>query len=560
MIFKGIFHVRYIAPTPTAQPIKSRAYSSASQNLKKNTTRWAHKQVPKHIPTTAGEKPAEPGQNLSNVRTIATMKYLLLLLLPLFAHAQTSDDFATGMLLEDEQYNALARQSPEDGSKAELPATVDLTPYCPEIRHQGYIFSCVGWATGYGALSIQRAILNQCTDKQVITRNAHSALFLYNQIKAADCDKGSRITDALQFLATNGDCLARQFDFDVNDCASRPDSLVRRAAKRFAIQDYLTLFHANERPEEKVLRVKKALAKNKPVVMGMVVLLNFYELKNAQYWHPSIGNTAPAGGHALVVVGYDDQKSAFRLMNSWGKNWGDNGYIWIKYKDFGDFCKYAYVLYLSAPEKLQTTETPLEAPETPLQSLAGSCRFLSLNGWMEQTGQPLLEEVTARREGQVYQLAQSEWPTGQRFQLHVASALQEQYLYVFSIDARREVHFHWPRQAGLNEKFEGQNESALLLHQGDIVIPGPAKVLKLTMPGTDRLVILFSSRKIETVQQLATRLAQSTGDMATNLRQILGKYAIPEADITYAPGAIGFTASTRAEGFIVPLLLEVQAR
>lgn len=65
---------------------------------------------------------------------------------------------------------------------------------------------------------------------------------------------------------------------------------------------------------------------------------------------PALGIPPSSGGHALVVVGYDDRKEAFRSMNSWGKNWGDDGYIWVKYKDFGDFCKYAYVLYLAAPE------------------------------------------------------------------------------------------------------------------------------------------------------------------------------------------------------------------
>src|SRR5215203_6249341 len=134
----------------------------------------------------------------------------LLIALVSSASAQIADEFTAGLLLEDATYDTLARQSAEDGSKADLPASVDLTPYCPEVRHQGYIFSCVGWAVGYGAMSIQRAILNQCTDKEVITRNAHSALFLYNQIKAEDCDKGSRISDALRFMNRHGDCLARQ--------------------------------------------------------------------------------------------------------------------------------------------------------------------------------------------------------------------------------------------------------------------------------------------------------------------------------------------------------------
>lgn len=479
--------------------------------------------------------------------------------------AQTTGDFAAGLVLEDDTYNAQSRQAPEDGSKADLPAAVDLTPYCPEVRHQGYIFSCVGWATGYGALSIQRAILNNCTDQAVITRNAHSALFLYNQIKTEDCRRGSRISDAFTFLMNKGDCLARQFDYDVNNCEQMPDSAVAAQARRFAIQDFLTLFGTGESPETKVQRVKIVLSKNKPVVVGMLVLRNFYELKNAQYWHPALGNTTPAGGHALVVVGYDDRKGAFRLMNSWGKNWGDQGFIWVKYKDFGDFCKYAYTLYLLAPEKLTPQpEQPVPIPkiaEKNLLELAGNFQFRGLSGWQEQSGQPIFETAAVELSGSTYRLQRKDWPVGQLFQLLATTLRDDEYLYVFSVDAQRAVHFHWPRQENLNEKFAGQNESGLLLSgNAAIAIPGPTRALKIAHTGTDRLVMLFSKRRIDTIRKLAEVVSRKDGDFTQNLLQTLGKYTVPQADITYATDHIGFEAATRSEGFIVPLVLEVEAQ
>jgi C1A family cysteine protease len=42
-------------------------------------------------------------------------------------------------------------------------------------------------------------------------------------------------------------------------------------------------------------------------------------------------------GHMMLIIGYDDGKAnggAFRILNSWGKEWGDNGKLWIKYNDF----------------------------------------------------------------------------------------------------------------------------------------------------------------------------------------------------------------------------------
>jgi hypothetical protein len=48
--------------------------------------------------------------------------------------------------------------------------------------------------------------------------------------------------------------------------------------------------------------------------------------------------------HAMVLVGYNDSKNAFRVRNSWGSSWGDNGSIWVDYQFFcKSFCFAAFV-------------------------------------------------------------------------------------------------------------------------------------------------------------------------------------------------------------------------
>ncbi|MFO7566720.1 MAG: C1 family peptidase [Enhygromyxa sp.] len=36
--------------------------------------------------------------------------------------------------------------------------------------------------------------------------------------------------------------------------------------------------------------------------------------------------------HAVTLVGWDDSRNAWLLRNSWGTNWGEDGYMWIDYK------------------------------------------------------------------------------------------------------------------------------------------------------------------------------------------------------------------------------------
>jgi C1A family cysteine protease len=37
------------------------------------------------------------------------------------------------------------------------------------------------------------------------------------------------------------------------------------------------------------------------------------------------------GGHAVLVVGYDDSTQRFRVRNSWGSGWGQQGYFTMPY-------------------------------------------------------------------------------------------------------------------------------------------------------------------------------------------------------------------------------------
>ena len=40
-----------------------------------------------------------------------------------------------------------------------------------------------------------------------------------------------------------------------------------------------------------------------------------------------------AGGHAYVINGVDTKKQQFRIKNSWGKSWGQQGHAYISFTD-----------------------------------------------------------------------------------------------------------------------------------------------------------------------------------------------------------------------------------
>ena len=47
---------------------------------------------------------------------------------------------------------------------------------------------------------------------------------------------------------------------------------------------------------------------------------------------PDIKNEKLLGGHCVVAVGYDDVLQSFKILNSWGKSFGCNGYCYMSYK------------------------------------------------------------------------------------------------------------------------------------------------------------------------------------------------------------------------------------
>ena len=231
------------------------------------------------------------------------------------------------------------------GSKADLPIFVDLKPYCPTPGNQGSITSCVGWSVGYGLLTIEKAIQNGQTDTRAITNDAFSALFVYNQIKnSGSCTSLSSISDALDFLKYNGNCLAKEFDFDKEDCRKRPNSDVKTKARNNTIVEYARLFNNDTEGPLRRDIIRSVLAQKKPIVIGLKVNDEFQRLGDVDYWYPSLGGT-PSNGHAMVIVGYNDENQSFTLFNSWGTGWGKEGFIKVKYKDLVTYCRYAYIIH-----------------------------------------------------------------------------------------------------------------------------------------------------------------------------------------------------------------------
>ena len=79
--------------------------------------------------------------------------------------------------------------------------------------------------------------------------------------------------------------------------------------------------------------MKGCLASGYPFVFGFTVYESFESDQVAQTGHvpmPQAGEQV-VGGHAVLAVGYDDSNQWFIVRNSWGPNWGMQGYFTMPY-------------------------------------------------------------------------------------------------------------------------------------------------------------------------------------------------------------------------------------
>ena len=256
-----------------------------------------------------------------------------------------------GLAFNDNNYaNAKVRANFNSSSFNNLPLSYSLRQYCPKPGNQLQLNTSPAWATAWSALSILEAQQNDILESELITRNAFSPIYLYQNIRITNnenCEALVELQKALEFLKYHK---VKKHDSIHEFCPKElpPDLLPDDEGM---ISDYRKLFDNHHSKNYKTNTVKKSISENLPVVIGMYCPPSFF---NAQFfWQPMEIMNTDYPGHAMCVVGYDDQKygGAFEVINSWGSEWGNKGFIWIKYEDFVEFTKYAYEIFKISSDK-----------------------------------------------------------------------------------------------------------------------------------------------------------------------------------------------------------------
>lgn len=203
---------------------------------------------------------------------------------------------------------------------------VDLRDRCPSVYDQGKLGSCTANAIcgNYSYIYLQEKLLPPSDEK------FFSRLFLYwneREIEGTiEKDSGASLRDGLKAVNKIGVPFEEYWPYDIDKYSEKPSNeAFERAHRHIAIR--------YERLERDIHQLKQCLLNGDPFVFGFTVYESFESDEVAKTGMMSVPKEDEKllGGHAVMAVGFDDSKRAFIIRNSWGENWGIDGYFYMPY-------------------------------------------------------------------------------------------------------------------------------------------------------------------------------------------------------------------------------------
>lgn len=204
-----------------------------------------------------------------------------------------------------------------------LPPKADLRPECPAVYDQGDLGSCTANAIA-GAIQFDQ--LKQKLPNPFLP----SRLFVYYNERVIEGtvtqDSGAMLRDGIKAIASDGVCPETEWRYAIDKFAVKPSEDCYKTALEHKALRY-------SRVVQTLSQMKGCLAAGYPFTIGFTVYDSFESdavAKTGEVPMPSPKETAQ-GGHAVLVVGYDDEAQRFTVRNSWGPDWGIKGYFTIPY-------------------------------------------------------------------------------------------------------------------------------------------------------------------------------------------------------------------------------------
>jgi C1A family cysteine protease len=218
--------------------------------------------------------------------------------------------------------------------------SVDLREWCSPVENQLDLGAC----TAHAAAGIVEYFEKRSFGKHIDA----SRLFLYKttrNLMQVTGDTGAWLRETVGALVLCGVPDEKYWPYRIKSFDDEPSTFVYALAENYSTIKYFCHDpQGSDTPSADVLAsVKSYLSAGIPSMFGFWGFGTFEEsTAPGDIPYPCKGEKAQ-WGHAVMAVGYDDDrkisnlkckdetKGALLIRNSWGRNWGDDGYGWLPY-------------------------------------------------------------------------------------------------------------------------------------------------------------------------------------------------------------------------------------
>ncbi|MFZ0391968.1 MAG: choice-of-anchor D domain-containing protein, partial [Calditrichia bacterium] len=250
----------------------------------------------------------------------------------LFSSLQAQQLHRLGLLKEDPAQLEWLQKAPEFPVEGLTGSHFNLQ-HLPPVGNQGSQGSCTAWAVSYYFKTHQEA--SEKLWDTSLPEHQCSPAFIYNLINGGE-DGGSFISDAFLALEDFGAGTMADMPYNAGNFTDWPGERAFENGMPFRTQ---ATYFISTTSNYGISQIKSVLSTGKVLVIGISVYPNFDNISSYNYTYCVNDVTGGVrGGHAVTIVGYDDSKvtsdgvGAFRMINSWGTNWGQQGYWWMSYE------------------------------------------------------------------------------------------------------------------------------------------------------------------------------------------------------------------------------------
>lgn len=228
----------------------------------------------------------------------------------------------------------------------EIKNSVDLRKFFTPAKNQRDLGSC----TSFAAVAMYEAMMSRAGVESHPDMSP-AYLYYYSNILKGRPSGGSNFYEQLEVLGTHGVCREDLYVYDSDSPETKPSEKADEDASHHRVIAARQIPILDEADKSETLKrnhrmLTSALSEGFPIGISLKVYNNLGR-SGAFILHPDDApDAAEEGWHAMVIVGYSEENNFYIVRNSWGPEFGEDGYCYIPtaYIDDPDYLAFACII------------------------------------------------------------------------------------------------------------------------------------------------------------------------------------------------------------------------